>query len=301
MPWQSITLELARVEADALSEALLEAGAVSVAIEDAEAGTADERPRYVEPGWDAPVAWRRNRLQVLLGADADARHILSEAARAAGLARVPSTHHERVEDDDWVRRSEAQFAPLAIGERLWVVPSWHAVPREASGAVVRLDPGLAFGTGSHPTTRLVLAWLEAALAPAAQRAVRVLDYGCGSGILAIAAGKLGATAIDAVDIDARALVAARENAQANSIDLRVFAPDALPDGEYDIVLANILANPLIALAPLLASRTRRGGRIALAGLLGPQAGEVSAAYADAFEMRAGASADGWLLLEGLRR
>ena len=144
--------------------------------------------------------------------------------------------------------AQAQFAPLAVGARLWIVPSWHAAPDDPACVVIRLDPGLAFGTGSHPTTRLMLAWLEQR-AVKSHAATRVLDYGCGSGILAIAAGKLGAAQIDGVDIDPQAIVATRDNAQRNGVELRALLPDALPDGEYDIVVANILANPLITLAP----------------------------------------------------
>lgn len=301
MPWQSITLQLAEREAEVLSEALLEAGAVSVAIEDAQAGTAGERPLYAEPQWDAPAAWRLNRLEVLLEADADVDRVLREAARAAGIGAPTALRRARVDDTDWVRRCQAQFAPLAVGARLWIVPSWHTAPDDPASVVIRLDPGLAFGTGSHPTTRLVLTWLEQVMTQNFTGPPRVLDYGCGSGILAIAAGKLGAGQVDGVDTDPQAIIATRENARRNGIELRALLPDALPDGEYDIVVANILANPLIALAPLLAERTRRGGRIALAGLLVGQAVDVIAAYQPAFEAKVAATEDGWALVDGVRR
>ncbi len=301
MPWQSITLQLAEREAEALSEALLEAGAVSVAIEDAQAGSARETPQYAEPEWDAPAAWRLNRLEVLLEADADADRILREAAQAAGIGAPSALRQQRVDDTDWVRSSQAQFAPLAVGARLWIVPTWCAAPDDAAALVIRLDPGLAFGTGSHPTTRLMLVWLEQAIAQNRTPPPRVLDYGCGSGILAIAAGKLGAGQVDCVDTDPQAIVATRDNARRNAVELRALLPDALPDGEYDIVVANILANPLIALAPLLAARTRRGGRIALAGLLSGQAADVIAAYQPAFDARVAHSEDGWALVDGVRR
>jgi len=301
MPWQSITLELAGGEAEALSEALLEAGAVSVTIEDALAETAQEVAQYAEPDWDAPAAWRRNRLEVLIAQDADADAILRQAAHAAGLAALPGQHCRHIDDADWVQRCQAQFAPLVFGERLWIVPSWHAAVTNAGAVVVRLDPGLAFGTGSHPSTRLVLEWLVRSLAHDADRASRVLDYGCGSGILAIAAGKLGASRIDAVDTDPQALIATRDNAQRNAVSLRALLPDDLPDGEYDMVVANILANPLIRLAPLFATRLRRAGRLALSGLLESQAAEVIAAYAPAFDARVAAREDGWALIEAIRR
>jgi len=301
MPWQSITFELAEGPAQALSEALLEAGAVSVAIEDAQAGTTQEVAQYAEPEWDAPVAWRLNRLEVLFDHDADADWILHAAARAVGIDVPPSLRQAQVADADWVRRCEAQFAPLAIGDRLWIVPSWHAAPADPASVVLRLDPGLAFGTGSHPTTRLVLRWLAQTLADDGATGQRVLDYGCGSGILAIAAGKLGAAQIDAVDTDPQAIIATRDNAQRNDVALRALLPNELPESAYDIVVANILANPLIALAPLLAARTRRGGRLALSGLLANQAAEVMATYAACFDVRIAAREDGWMLVEGLRR
>jgi ribosomal protein L11 methyltransferase len=301
MNWQSITLELAQGPAEALSEALLEAGAISVAIEDAQTGTPLEVAQYAEPAWDAPVAWRLNRVEVLFADDTDAERLLREAARAAGIDALPSLRQAQVADADWVRRCQAQFAPLAIGDRLWIVPSWHAAPADPAAVVLRLDPGLAFGTGSHPTTRLVLRWLAQALAPEGTPAGRVLDYGCGSGILAIAAGKLGAAQIDAVDTDPQAIIATRENAQRNDVTLRALLPNELPDSAYDIVLANILANPLIALAPSIGARTRRGGRLALSGLLANQAAEVMTAYAPCFDVRVAAREDGWVLVEGVRR
>jgi ribosomal protein L11 methyltransferase len=301
MPWQSISLELAQDAAEALSEALLEAGAVAVAIEDAQADTMQEVAQYAEPDWSTPVAWRLNRLEVLLEHDADAAGILRKAARAAGIDALPSLRHAHLDDADWVRRSQAQFAPRVIGNRLWIVPSWHVAPEDPASVVLRLDPGLAFGTGSHPTTRLVLRWLLGALSPDRAPAARVLDYGCGSGILAIAAGKLGAVQVDAVDTDPQAVGAARENAQRNDVALRALLPEDLPDETYDIVVANILANPLIALAPRIAARSCRGARLALSGLLANQAAEVIAAYAPAFDARVAAREDGWVLVEGLRR
>jgi ribosomal protein L11 methyltransferase len=301
MPWQSITLELAGSEAEALSEALLDAGAVSVTIEDASTDTVHEVAQYAEPDWDAPIVWRRNRLEVLIAQDADADAILRQAGRAAGLTTLPEQRTLRIDDADWVRRCQAQFAPLMLGARLWIVPSWHTTPADPGAVVVRLDPGLAFGTGSHPTTRLVLEWLARSLRHDADRAPRVLDYGCGSGILAIAAGKLGASQIDAVDTDPQALIATRDNARRNAVALRALLPVELPDGEYDMVVANILANPLIRLAPLFAKRLRRAGRLALSGLLENQAAELIAAYAPAFDARVAAQEDGWVLVEAIRR
>lgn len=265
MPWLALSVPVHGAQAEALSEALLEQGAQSVCIE--------------APGVTA-----------LLAQDADPRAVLA----AAGAAALPFSI-ARVEDEDWVARSREQFAPLAIGERLWVGASWHEPPGGAA-AIVRLDPGMAFGTGSHPSTRLVLRFLERAVCGGES----VLDYGCGSGILAIAAAKLGAARVDAVDIDPLALEATAANAAANRAQVRVAAPEALPAARYDIVVANILAQPLMALAPLLASRTAPGGTIVLSGLLESQAAEVAAAYAGDFELAAHTE-EGWSALEGRRR
>lgn len=295
MPWLSLTLEVEEAAAEALSEALLELGAHSVSVEDADAGTTEEAARYAEPSWDAPSAWRRNRVCALLAPDADVLSLVVESTRAAGLASAPQFSVDRIEDDDWVRRTQAQFSPLSIDERLWIVPSWHEPP-DSRAAVVRLDPGMAFGTGTHPSTRLVLRFLARVICGGE----RVLDYGCGSGILAIAAAKLGAAAVDAVDLDPLALNTTGENARANEVVVRVSTPEALLPGDYDVVVANILANPLILLAPVLAARVATRGRIALSGILEAQAREVAAAYRPAFDLKVSASEEGWVLLEGVR-
>ena len=276
MPWLALTLEVEAAQAEALSDALMEQGAQSVWIEE------PEHPR--------------SRLHALLAQEADPAMLLGSAAAQAGI-QAPAFALQPIADQDWVRATQAQFAPLCLGGRLWIVPSWHEAPCDPHAAVVRLDPGMAFGTGSHPSTRLVLRWLARTLAPAAS----VLDYGCGSGILAIAAAKLGSVRIDAVDVDPLALAATMDNARANEVALRALPPERLPPGDYDVVVANILSQPLIVLEPLLAARTRRGGRIALAGILAAQSAEVAAAYAGDFEVRIAASEEGWDLVEGRRR
>jgi ribosomal protein L11 methyltransferase len=258
-----------------VSDALVEAGAQSVTIEHLDR----ERPT----------------LHALLGIGEDADRLVDRAAEAAGLAATPAFTTSVVADDDWVRRSQAQFSPVEIGRRLWVGPTWHEPP--AGSIAVRLDPGLAFGTGSHPTTRLVLEFLEQTVLGGE----RVLDYGCGSGILAVAAAKLGAARVDGVDVDPEALETACANARSNGIDLRATLPEALPAGSYDIVVSNILAQPLIVLAPLLAARTRAGGWIALAGILEAQAAEVAEAYAPWFDAEARAVQEDWALVAGVRR
>jgi ribosomal protein L11 methyltransferase len=270
VPWLALSLAVDAAQAERMSDALLEAGAQSV---------------WLEPD---------GRLHALLPQRADAGAALGRAAAAAGLA-MPPFATRTIADQDWVRATQAQFAPQCIAGRLWIVPSWHEAPRE--GVVLRLDPGLAFGTGSHPSTRLVLAWL----ADAEPAGARVLDYGSGSGILAIAAAKLGAARVDAVDVDPDALAATAGNARANATEVGAFAPEGLPAGDYDIVVANILAQPLVVLEPLLAARTRRGGRIALAGILDAQAGDVLDAYGAHFDARVAAREEGWSLVEGRRR
>jgi ribosomal protein L11 methyltransferase len=304
MPWLALQFEVAGPQAEALSEALLELGAESVTIEDADAATPEESPLYAEPA--APRVWPRNRLSALVALQTDAATLIATAAHAAGLRASPAYRVAQIEDQDWVRRTQSQFAPLRVGERLWIVPSWCAPPALQDAVFVRLDPGLAFGTGSHPTTQLVLAWLERALGGAdrAGRAcgpLRVLDYGCGSGILALAAAKLGASAVVAVDLDPQALAACAANARANGVSIRIAPPDALPSGTYDLIAANILAEPLIGLAPLFAARSRRGTRIALSGVLAEQAAQVMAAYAPAFDLCVERTNEGWALLAGERR
>ena len=276
MPWLALTLEVEAAQAEALSDALMEQGAQSVWIEE------PERPR--------------SRLHALLAQEADPAALLGSAAAQAGI-QAPAFAVQPVADQDWVRATQAQSAPLCLEGRLWIVPSWREAPPDPHTAVVRLDPGMAFGTGSHPSTRLVLRWLARTLAPGAS----VLDYGCGSGILAIAAAKLGAVHVDAVDVDPMALAATMDNARANDVALRALPPERLPPGDYDVVVANILSQPLIVLEPLLAARTRRGGRIALAGILAAQSAEVVAAYAGDFDARVAASEEGWDLVEGQRR
>lgn len=296
MAWQSLTLDVDAAQAEAMSDALLEQGAVSVCIEDADAGTEAEVPYYAEPSWESPAAWRRHRLNVLLAPESDPAAIIEHAARAAGLESAPAYRFASLADEDWVRRTQSQFEPISIGGRLWIVPSWHEPPVPC-GPVVRLDPGMAFGTGSHPTTRLALEFLALAVHEDEQ----VLDYGCGSGILAIAAAKFGAGRVSAVDVDPQALQVTAENARANGVTLDVRAPDALPPGRYDVIVANILANPLILLAPVIFSRLAEGGQLALSGILEAQAAEVITAYKPMLALAIGGRADGWALLEGKRR
>ena len=266
--------------AEALADALLERGALSVSIEDASAGTLDEQPLYGEPGFQpAQPAWARSKLRVLVeddGADA-----MIEAACAATQSEATVETRVLVENTDWVRQSQSQFGPTRISERLWIVPSWHAPPDEQA-VVVRLDPGIAFGTGTHPTTRLCLAWLDTALVPGAS----VLDYGCGSGILAIAALKLGYAPVEAFDFDRDAVRVAKENARVNGVRLVIRQCDLTrlslrPTRRFGVICANLIYDLLIQERQRILSRLAPGGTLVVAGILREQFGMVRRSYEQA--------------------
>ena len=294
MGWQRVSLVVAGDEAEGLADALEAQGAVAVEIADAGAGTREEEARFGEPG-AAPGLWGRCRVSALFGADADAARNAGAALEESGAAALGPASIDRVEDADWVRETQRQFEPIRAGERLWIVPTWHAPPEPGAVNIV-LDPGAAFGTGSHPTTRLVLAWLERTVRPGD----RVLDYGCGSGILAIAALRLGAASAIGVDVDPLALEAAGYNASRNAVALEL-ADAATPlAGRARVTVANILANPLRMLAPLIAAHTLPGGAIALSGILEEQAADVIEAYAPHAELAVAGRDSGWVLLAGTR-
>lgn len=296
MPWLCAILHVDEPAVEELSDALLAVGALAVDVQDAAAGTAAERPIFAEPGEAPAAAWRANRISALFAIDADLQSAIPQALRAAGVAPESEFGIERVEDADWVRLTQSQFQPLQITPRLWVVPTWHALPDPDATNIV-LDPGVAFGTGAHPTTRLCLRWLDAVVTPE----IDVLDYGCGSGILAIAAMKLGARSARGIDIDAQAVLAAQHNAQQNRVAATFAAAETALPAPAQVVVANILANPLKVLAPLLAQLTLPGGRIALSGILVEQAESVRSVYAADFDMQSAATDEGWVLLTGIRR
>jgi ribosomal protein L11 methyltransferase len=288
-----------------VSDALMdELEALSVSVEDADADTDAEQALFGEPGMPAPAAgWERSTLKVLFDTEAQAdaaAAVLLAQDWTAGLA-VQSL--QAAPEADWVRLTQSQFEPVPITPTFWIVPTWHEVPA-AARQVIRLDPGLAFGTGTHPTTRMCLRWL------ATQHQLeqpadlnRVLDYGCGSGILAIGAALMGAQHIDAVDIDPAAVRSTGDNASANGVTLNPGLPE-LAEGEYGLVLANILATPLKLLAPLLAGHVAPGGWLVLAGLLERQEADIAAAYAactPAIELTVADREDGWILMTGRRR
>ncbi len=301
----ALRMELDSADADRLGDAMMARGALAVTAEDADAGTEREVPVFDEPGND-PSSWPRLRLEVLVATGDDPLQLLEAACADAEMA-LPPYALSQVPDADWVRATQAQFGPIAISSRLWIVPSWHSAP-EPEAVNLLLDPGVAFGTGSHPTTRLCLQWLEqqlAHLAPdlSSDRRPSVLDYGCGSGILAIAAMKLGAGSAIGVDIDAGAVLAARDNAIRNQVPCEfVTLPELTPPPtlQVDLLLANILANPLRVLAPVLAAHTRPGGRLALSGILVPQADDIMQRYAQWFDFEPPLQDEGWVCLSGRR-
>ncbi len=295
MPYRSLQFDTATGDAEAWGDALLEAGALSVDVSDPRAGTAEEVPLYGEPGEPGVQRWRVSRLVALFPERADAMAAMRDAAAALGQP-APDCTLGRVADQDWVRATQAQFEPIQAARGLWIVPTWSQPP-EPRAINLRLDPGLAFGTGSHPTTRLCLQWLATSLVPGES----LLDYGCGSGILAIAAARLGARPVVGTDVDPQAIVASAENARLNGVDARFVRPDALGPGRFDVVVANILANPLVLLAPALSARVRPRGRIALSGILETQVDAVRAAYEAWFNIAATERADGWVLVTGNRR
>ena len=295
--WVSAALETDAAHADALSDALLAAGAISVSVEDALAGTDRETAQFGEPDGmtNDPIIplWSESRVVALFNPSDDLIGRIATATVAAGIAELPEIELKDVAEQDWVRLTQSQFDPIRVSQRLWIVPSWHTPP-DADAINLVLDPGLAFGTGSHPTTFLCLQWLTETL----HGGEDVLDYGCGSGILGIAAAKLGAASVLGVDIDGNALLAARDNAANNGVTLGLRHSGKELVERFDIVVANILTNPLCVLAPLLAGRIAPGGRIALSGVLATQAEQVMASYAPLIALRVGDELEGWVRLEG---
>lgn len=300
MSWTEIVLDIRHDDAEALSDALLAAGALSVSIEDADVGTNAEQPLFGEPGLEPETtAWMRSRIVALISTDTSARELLATAHAACGLTLDSDYQLRPVAEQDWVRLTQSQFAPIHIGRNIWVVPSWHQSP-DPEALVLELDPGLAFGTGSHPTTRLCIEWLEQQNLTAKS----VLDYGCGSGILAIVANKLGANPVIGVDIDPQALESARHNSTRNHSQIAYYLPQQIVGSalqSYDVVVANILSGPLQLLAPMLCSHVAEDGYLLLSGVLSEQADMVIAAYRPYLDLQLEAELDGWLTLVGQRQ
>ena len=295
MAWLSLSIRTDCQHAEALADALLDAGALAASIEDAAAGTSDEQPQFGEPGSVSRPGWERSLVVALLKPDTDVRPFLASCAARAGLATLPDFTLEELAEQDWVKLTQSQFEPIRVSARLWIVPSWHEAP-DPQAIVLVLDPGMAFGTGSHPTTRLCLEWLERCVGPG----MSVLDYGCGSGILAIAAARLGATDVVGVDIDPQAVTSARNNAESNRVSARFHDSACQLTGQFDRVVANILANPLKVLAPAISAHVRPGGSLALSGILVEQTEELIAAYAPFLRLAVADARDGWVCLAGVR-
>ena len=298
MSWTEIVLEVPRQQAELVSDALIEAGALSVSVEDANEGTDAEQPLFGEPGMEPTEhAWESSRVVALINASDDAAELVHQACAMCDFSTVLPFKLRSVADQDWVRLTQSQFEPIQIGKNIWVVPSWHDAPNP-DALILELDPGLAFGTGSHPTTKLCMEWLEENL----RSPQSVLDYGCGSGILAMLANKVGAHPVDGIDIDPQAIVSARENAERNQCDVTFFLPvdfaTARQGQRYDVVVANILSGPLKIMAPMLCGRVAKGGWLVLSGVLARQADEVIACYKNYIELSVSAEFEGWVALAG---
>lgn len=279
---------------DVLSDALDALDALSVSVEDADAQTPVEQALFGEPGMPPPKdGWQRSRMVALFAQETSAKEAAVLLAAQDFFDGCQLLGIQVLADQDWVRLTQSQFAPVEVTSDFWIVPTWHEPPAQAR-QIIRLDPGLAFGTGTHPTTRMCLRWI----ARHGVQNQRVLDYGCGSGILAIGAAKYGAVEIDAVDIDEAAVTATDLNAVANHVVLRAGLPDQA-QGQYQTVLANILATPLRVLAPLLCAHVASGGSLVLAGILERQADELKAAYAPWIRLEVSDTLDGWILMTGV--
>lgn len=299
MSWVSLMISVDATHAEVLSESLLDLGALSVDMHDAAAGTIREQALFGEPGEPIEQIWLDTEVAALFTEDADIPAIMQAVTQIAQLPSQPCYRLAYLEEQDWVRLTQSQFNPIQISSRLWIVPSWHQPP-DASAINLVLDPGLAFGTGSHPTTKLCLSWLDENL----RQGDTVLDYGCGSGILAIAALKLGASHVSGLDIDPHAVAASRENASRNQCDpaaIKFAIENSESATQFDVVVANILANPLMILAPILISATHKGGYIVLSGILKEQAKEVMDVYKQWFSIEVAREEEGWVLLTGIKK
>ena len=290
-----LALVCREADVEIVSDALMEIDALAVSVEDADADTDAEHALFGEPGMPAPKAgWERSIVKALFPSEPEATEAATLILAQDWAADVHVQAIQAVPEQDWVRLTQSQFAPVEITPEFWIVPSWHQAPPQAQ-RVMRLDPGLAFGTGTHPTTRMCLRWI----ATHVRAWNRVLDYGCGSGILAIGAALHGARDIDAVDIDPAAITSSRDNAVANGVTLNPGLPE-LAQGEYPLVIANILATPLKLLAPLLCAHVAPGGNLILAGILSRQADELKAAYAPWLALEVSDEEDGWILMTAQR-
>lgn len=295
MAWVSLKIEAQDNTADLISDTLMELGALSAIIEDANAETIDEQPIFGEPGDPPPGIWQQNLVSALFDEGVDVSQVIENLQRQTKLSNLQYSTEE-IQEQDWVRATQSQFDPIRITDQLWIVPTWHNSPNPDAINII-LDPGLAFGTGSHPTTHLCLTWLSQTVSSEQS----VLDYGCGSGILAIAAKKLGAGLVVGTDIDTQAIQSSLYNAEQNNVSAEFLHAGQYQSKEFDIVVANILSSALSVLAPALAKSCKAGGKIALSGILREQADDVSAIYAQWFDMKAPQYMDSWVLLTGTKK
>lgn len=295
--WLEISGPVKGEHADAIADALMEAGALAVDVADLHAQSEAEQPIFGEPGMALDVRWADSRIAALFDSAVPTERIESiwNALRSESEGALGVHEFRVVPETDWVRATQAQFEPIEITPALWIVPTW-CTPPNPSAINLRVDPGLAFGTGTHPTTRMCLQWLTEQ--PLANRSV--LDYGCGSGILAMAAAALGAVSVLGVDIDPQAIETARLNTNSNRLSVSYSTSDSETHGQFDVVVANILAGPLTVLAPAIASHIKPGGRLAMAGILPPQVSRITDAYAPWIDVSVSGERDGWVLMTGLR-
>lgn len=294
MSFKQLKIKVDSEKADLLGDAFFDENALSVSVEDQFEGTEFEEPIFNEPGMDVDKLWQHSLLVILLAEDSDIEDTVKNVQNKTKLNF--DYEIENIDDQDWVRLTQSQFEPIKITDKLFIVPSWHELP-VANATGIILDPGLAFGTGSHPTTFMCLEWL----AENVSNTDNILDYGCGSGILAITAAKLGAKSVTGVDIDKQAIESSLYNAEVNQTQVNFFLPDKFKSTTYDIVIANILSNPLRMLATALAGYVRQGGKIVLSGILDSQIEEMSSIYQQWFEMQVHKIMDGWVCLEGIKR
>lgn len=295
MAWLLLKIQANDQNAEIISDALMELGALSASIEDANAETVAEQAIFGEPGDPPPGIWQHNIVTAMLNESADVEKLLQQLKDETQITHF-SYATETIEEQDWVRATQAQFDPIYITDKLWIVPTWHTSPNVDAINII-LDPGLAFGTGSHPTTHLCLEWLTQQT-----NLGDVLDYGCGSGILAIAAKKLGANTTVGVDIDEQAVTASRFNAEQNAVtDIAFYDANDFSNQTFDIVVANILSSALMVLAPALAKYCKSGGKIALSGILTEQTEALLARYSEWFTMDIPTQKDAWILLTGVRK
>jgi ribosomal protein L11 methyltransferase len=295
MSWLLLKIEANAQNADLISDALMNIGALSASIEDANAETLGEQAIFGEPGDPPPGIWQQNIVSAMFADNIDVNQVVSALQQATKISKF-QFNTETIADQDWVRATQAQFDPIKITDKLWIVPTWHAAPN-ADAINIVLDPGLAFGTGSHPTTSLCLEWLTAQTLENKS----VLDYGCGSGILAIAAKKLGACPVSGVDIDSQAIVSSIYNAQQNRVEIDFYDANSFAEQTFDVLVANILSSALMVLAPVLAKYCKTGAKLALSGILQTQSEALITRYSEWFNMDAPSQKDAWILLTGTKR